>query len=68
MRYSHGHHSKQPKELDFAADAIQQQMKDMFMKEEIGMINEKGEIHGTMTTRKKGNENNDKENFEITTL
>lgn len=54
---------KQPKDLDFATDATPQQMKDMFTKEEIRMINEKGEKHGTITARI-----NDKENFEITTL
>lgn len=55
--------SKQPKDLDFATDATPQQMKEMFRKEEIRMINEKGEKHGTITARI-----NDKENFEITTL
>lgn len=54
---------KQPKDLDFATDATPQQMKEMFTKEEIRMINEKGEKHGTITARI-----NDKENFEITTL
>ncbi|XP_029663657.1 CCA tRNA nucleotidyltransferase 1, mitochondrial isoform X1 [Formica exsecta] len=54
---------KQPKDLDFATDATPPQMKDMFTKEEIRMINEKGEKHGTITARI-----NDKENFEITTL
>ncbi|XP_011642739.1 CCA tRNA nucleotidyltransferase 1, mitochondrial [Pogonomyrmex barbatus] len=54
---------KQPKDLDFATDATPQQMKEMFTKEEIRMINEKGEKHGTITARL-----NDKENFEITTL
>lgn len=54
---------KQPKDLDFATDATPQQMKDMFTSEEIRMINEKGEKHGTITARI-----NDAENFEITTL
>lgn len=54
---------KQPKDLDFATDATPQQMKEMFTNEEIRMINEKGEKHGTITARI-----NDKENFEITTL
>ncbi|KYQ56083.1 tRNA-nucleotidyltransferase 1, mitochondrial [Trachymyrmex zeteki] len=54
---------KQPKDLDFATDATPQQMKDMFTNEEIRMINEKGERHGTITARI-----NDMENFEITTL
>lgn len=53
----------QPKDLDFATDATPEQMKDMFKQEEIRMINEKGEKHGTITVRI-----NDKENFEITTL
>jgi len=55
--------NKQPKDLDFATDATPQQMKEMFASEEIRMINEKGEKHGTITARI-----NDKENFEITTL
>lgn len=54
---------KQPKDLDFATDATPQQMKEMFTKEEIRMINDKGEKHGTITARI-----NDMENFEITTL
>lgn len=54
---------KQPKDLDFATDATPQQMKEMFAREEIRMINEKGERHGTITARI-----NDMENFEITTL
>lgn len=53
----------QPKDFDFATDATPEQMKDMFTQEEIRMINEKGEKHGTITARI-----NDKENFEITTL
>jgi len=44
-------------------DATPQQMKEMFASEEIRMINEKGEKHGTITARI-----NNKENFEITTL
>ncbi|XP_029173206.1 CCA tRNA nucleotidyltransferase 1, mitochondrial isoform X1 [Nylanderia fulva] len=54
---------KQPKDLDFATDATPLQMKEMFAKEEVRTINEKGEKHGTITARI-----NDKENFEITTL
>ncbi|KAL0106527.1 hypothetical protein PUN28_016314 [Cardiocondyla obscurior] len=54
---------KQPKDLDFATDATPQQMKEMFTKEAVRMINEKGEKHGTITARI-----NDTENFEITTL
>lgn len=53
----------QPKDLDFATDATPQEMKEIFTKEEIRMINEKGEKHGTITARI-----NDTENFEITTL
>lgn len=54
---------KEPKDLDFATDATPKQMKEIFTKEEIRMINDKGEKHGTITARV-----NDKENFEITTL
>lgn len=54
---------ERPKDLDFATDATPQQMKEMFEKEEIRMINTKGEKHGTITARI-----NDKENFEVTTL
>lgn len=53
----------QPKDLDFATTATPDEMKDMFTKEEIRMINMKGEKHGTITSRI-----NDNENFEITTL
>lgn len=53
----------QPKDLDFATDATPERIKEMFTKEQIRMINEKGEKHGTITARI-----NDKENFEITTL
>ncbi|XP_044728577.1 CCA tRNA nucleotidyltransferase 1, mitochondrial [Chrysoperla carnea] len=54
---------KQPKDLDFATTATPEQMKEMFTAEEIRMINDKGEKHGTITPRI-----NDKENFEVTTL
>ncbi|CAL7950164.1 unnamed protein product [Xylocopa violacea] len=53
----------QPKDLDFATDATPDEMKNMFEKEDVRMINNKGEKHGTITARI-----NDKENFEITTL
>lgn len=53
----------QPKDLDFATVATPQQMKEMFTKENIRMINANGERHGTVTPRI-----NDKENFEVTTL
>lgn len=52
-----------PKDLDFATTATPQQMKDMFVNENVRMINMKGEKHGTITPRI-----NDKENFEVTTL
>lgn len=52
-----------PKDLDFATTATPDQMKEMFTQEEIRMINDKGEKHGTITARI-----NDKENFEVTTL
>ncbi|KAL2741908.1 hypothetical protein V1477_009537 [Vespula maculifrons] len=52
-----------PTDLDFATTATPEQMKDLFTKEDIRMINTKGEKHGTITARI-----NDKENFEITTL
>lgn len=52
-----------PTDLDFATTATPEQMKDLFTKEKIRMINTKGEKHGTITARI-----NDKENFEITTL
>lgn len=52
-----------PTDLDFATDATPDQMKEMFEKENVRMINTKGEKHGTITPRI-----NDKENFEVTTL
>ena len=53
-----------PHDVDFATDATPQQMKEMFTREEIRMINvEGGEKHGTITARML-----DKENFEVTTL
>jgi len=52
-----------PKDLDFATTATPDEMKDMFTKEEIRMINDRGEKHGTITARI-----GDKENFEVTTL
>lgn len=54
---------KRPSDIDFATPATPDQMKDMFVREGIRLINTKGEKHGTITTRI-----NDKENFEITTL
>nr|XP_054766191.1 LOW QUALITY PROTEIN: CCA tRNA nucleotidyltransferase 1, mitochondrial-like [Lytechinus pictus] len=55
--------TKQPQDVDFATTATPDEMKEMFTKESIRMINAKGEKHGTITARI-----NDKENFEITTL
>lgn len=55
--------NQKPTDLDFATNATPDEMKNMFTKEEIRMINAKGEKHGTITARI-----NDKENFEITTL
>ncbi|XP_059485164.1 CCA tRNA nucleotidyltransferase 1, mitochondrial isoform X1 [Neocloeon triangulifer] len=52
-----------PHDLDFATTATPEQMKEMFEKENIRMINVRGESHGTITPRI-----NDKENFEVTTL
>ncbi|XP_017044299.1 CCA tRNA nucleotidyltransferase 1, mitochondrial [Drosophila ficusphila] len=52
-----------PKDIDLATTATPEQMKVMFEKEEVRMINANGEKHGTITPRI-----NDKENFEVTTL
>ncbi|XP_030565261.1 CCA tRNA nucleotidyltransferase 1, mitochondrial [Drosophila novamexicana] len=52
-----------PKDIDFATTATPDQMKEMFAKEEVRMINAKGEKHGTITPRI-----HNKENFEVTTL
>ncbi|CAK1550497.1 unnamed protein product [Leptosia nina] len=54
---------QQAKDLDFATTATPNEMKDMFTKENVRMINMSGEKHGTITPRI-----NDKENFEVTTL
>jgi len=54
---------KTPSDIDFATTATPDQMKEMFDKEQIRMINNQGEKHGTITARI-----NDKENFEVTTL
>ncbi|XP_055921771.1 CCA tRNA nucleotidyltransferase 1, mitochondrial [Eupeodes corollae] len=53
----------EPKDVDLATTATPDQMKEMFTKEEVRMINAKGEKHGTITPRI-----NNKENFEVTTL
>lgn len=52
-----------PTDIDLATTATPTQMKEMFEKENIRMINTNGEKHGTITPRI-----NDKQNFEITTL
>lgn len=52
-----------PADIDFATSATPQQMIDMFEKENIRIINMRGERHGTITPRI-----NDEENFEVTTL
>ncbi|XP_063704001.1 CCA tRNA nucleotidyltransferase 1, mitochondrial [Culicoides brevitarsis] len=54
---------KIPSDLDFATTATPSQMKEIFTKEGIRMINSNGERHGTITPRI-----NDKANYEITTL
>lgn len=54
---------KTPTDIDFATTATPDQMKEMFEKEEVRMINAKGEKHGTITSRI-----NDAQNFEVTTL
>ncbi|KAL3079261.1 hypothetical protein niasHS_013655 [Heterodera schachtii] len=52
-----------PSDVDFATDATPTQMKEMFEREQIRMLNKRGEEHGTVTCRI-----NDRENFEVTTL
>jgi len=42
---------KVPQDVDFATTATPTQMKEMFEKEEIRMINMTGEKHGTITAR-----------------
>jgi tRNA nucleotidyltransferase (CCA-adding enzyme) len=53
---------KKPTDLDFATTATPTQMKEMFEKEQVRMINMNGEKHGTITARL------NEENFECTTL
>ncbi|XP_046658683.1 CCA tRNA nucleotidyltransferase 1, mitochondrial [Homalodisca vitripennis] len=55
--------NKKPKDLDFATNATPDQMKEMFNKEGVRMINNNGEKHGTITPRINNNQN-----FEVTTL
>jgi len=54
---------KIPDDVDLATTATPTEMKEMFTTENIRMINELGEKHGTITARI-----DDKENFEVTTL
>ncbi len=54
---------KKPHDIDFATTATPDQMKEIFVKENIRMLNMNGEKHGTITVRL-----NDSENYEITTL
>lgn len=54
---------KIPTDIDFATTATPTEMKEMFLAENIRMINMNGEKHGTITPRI-----HDKENFEVTTL
>ena len=49
-------------DLDFATTATPEQMKVMFTDENIRMLNPRGELHGTITTRY------NEENFEFSTL
>ncbi|KAG8436082.1 hypothetical protein GDO86_007257 [Hymenochirus boettgeri] len=53
---------KQPHDVDFATTATPDQMKEMFIKAGVRLINNKGEKHGTVTARI------NEQNFEITTL
>ncbi|KAJ7998600.1 hypothetical protein DPEC_G00206580 [Dallia pectoralis] len=53
---------KRPEDVDFATTATPAQMKAIFQKAGIRMINNKGEKHGTITARIHN------ENFEVTTL
>lgn len=52
-----------PHDVDFATTATPDQMKTMFERAQIRMINSNGEKHGTITARV-----DNTENFEITTL
>ncbi|TNN59614.1 CCA tRNA nucleotidyltransferase 1, mitochondrial [Liparis tanakae] len=52
----------QPEDVDFATTATPEEMKRMFQKAGIRMINNRGEQHGTITARLHN------ENFEVTTL
>ncbi|VDK17677.1 unnamed protein product [Anisakis simplex] len=52
-----------PVDIDLATNATPSQMKDLFTREGIRMLNKNGEEHGTITCRI-----DDVENYEITTL
>uniref|UniRef100_A0A0R3RZX7 PolyA_pol domain-containing protein n=1 Tax=Elaeophora elaphi TaxID=1147741 RepID=A0A0R3RZX7_9BILA len=52
-----------PSDVDFATNATPNEMKELFSREGIRMLNKNGEEHGTITCRI-----DDKENFEVTTL
>lgn len=54
---------KVPQDVDLATTATPDQMKEMFTRAHVRMINSNGEKHGTVTVRV-----NDRVNFEITTL
>uniref|UniRef100_A0A1L8DRX1 Putative trna nucleotidyltransferase/polya polymerase n=1 Tax=Nyssomyia neivai TaxID=330878 RepID=A0A1L8DRX1_9DIPT len=54
---------KIPTDIDLATTATPMQMKDMFTREEVRMVNTNGEKHGTITPRI-----NNSTNFEVTTL
>lgn len=53
---------KRPDDVDFATTATPEEMKSIFQRAGIRMINNKGEKHGTITARLHN------ENFEVTTL
>lgn len=48
---------KRPEDVDFATTATPEEMKDMFQSAGIRMINNKGEMHGTITARVRGHFN-----------
>lgn len=54
---------KIPDDIDLATTATPDQMKEMFTRENVRMLNTNGEKHGTITVRI-----NDRVNYEITTL
>ena len=54
---------KIPDDIDLATVATPNQMKEMFVRENVRMLNTNGEKHGTITVRI-----NERANYEITTL